>query len=470
MEKKNSEFTTNFVFGQFFVPHACSVTDLQLRIENMLLWAANGIGMIVGTLPLACLLQLIGGRKFFSKLNFASFFLRSQAHLEFIEKYFIIGIRLIQGITCAGIFPLIGTLSANWSSLKEQFIFLVWGNLFIQAAPLISWPVVSIMLIQHRRLPYFICGGLNILYAFVWFVFYRDRPQYHPWVNGLELNKIVAGKVKVIRNRFSANHPFASLAKSTSVWAIWVSSFGYYSIIALVTQFLPIYYHSVIKESISDSIFLASSSFIFMFFFTIFHSLCQRFYYLCHDKTSVLVANSVSFLVCSMMCIFLALFLPANNDSLSIACCFSALLSFLTLSIYGFYRSAILVGRFYGQYIIANMQIFVGFSYCFVSMAAMFIIRNKFSLFLSIFLIKFPPIRTMKEISSDNFEWRLLFILMALILLLTAATFGIFGSGDVEEWAKDSWDPSAARRMINFDQIDYNNDECGLIEMRLLKR
>lgn len=76
----------------------------------------------------------------------------------------------------------------------------------------------------------------------------------------------------------------------------------------------------------------------------------------------------------------------------------------------------------------------------------------------------------MKEISSDNFEWRLLFILMALILLLTAATFGIFGSGDVEEWAKDSWDPSAARRMINFDQIDYNNDECGLIEMRLLKR
>lgn len=64
------------------------------------------------------------------------------------------------------------------------------------------------MLIQHRRLPYFICGGLNILYAFVWFVFYRDRPQYHPWVNGLELNKIVAGKVKVRLLFFKKCIPF----------------------------------------------------------------------------------------------------------------------------------------------------------------------------------------------------------------------------------------------------------------------
>lgn len=71
--------------------------------------------------------------------------------------------------------------------------------------------------------------------------------------------------------------------------------------------------------------------------------------------------------------------------------------------------------------------------------------------------------------SSPN-EWRLVFLASAALLLICAAIFGFLGDGKAEEWAKESWDPSAARRMISADLIDYHHDECGIVEMRLLNQ
>lgn len=62
-----------------------------------------------------------------------------------------------------------------------------------------------------------------------------------------------------------------------------------------------------------------------------------------------------------------------------------------------------------------------------------------------------------------------MFLVLAAFLLICAAVFGIFGSVLPEEWSKDSWDPFAARPMITCDQIDYHLDECGVLEMRILR-
>lgn len=63
-------------------------------------------------------------------------------------------------------------------------------------------------------------------------------------------------------------------------------------------------------------------------------------------------------------------------------------------------------------------------------------------------------------------EWRIIFITVSAIQLAGAAVFLIIGSSQPEEWSKDSWDPSAGRRLINVDQIDYHSEECGFLEMK----
>ncbi|VDK39417.1 unnamed protein product [Gongylonema pulchrum] len=121
-------------------------------------------------------------------------------------------------------------------------------------------------------------------------------------------------------------------------------------------------------------------------------------------------------------------------------------MSCLSFSVYGFYRSVVLVGRFFGQFIVSYIQLFAGLAFFLSAAAATFFVE---------------------ENTSD--EWRVIFLLLAAIILISAAVFGVFGSAVPEDWSKDSWDPSVARPMITFDQIDYYTDECGILEMKVLR-
>lgn len=67
----------------------------------------------------------------------------------------------------------------------------------LQLAPLISWPISSLIFAYDYRTPFLVHAALTCLLALVWLVIFREKPQYHFSVNGLELNKIVAGKIKV---------------------------------------------------------------------------------------------------------------------------------------------------------------------------------------------------------------------------------------------------------------------------------
>ncbi|VDN40169.1 unnamed protein product [Gongylonema pulchrum] len=92
---------------------------------------------------------------------------------------------------------MIGSVTANWGTLRQQFLFLVCSSLFVQIAPLISWPPLAAAFAGDHRAPFLMNAAATVLLAIIWLITFRDKPQYHPLVNGLELNKIVAGKIKV---------------------------------------------------------------------------------------------------------------------------------------------------------------------------------------------------------------------------------------------------------------------------------
>lgn len=74
---------------------------------------------------------------------------------------------------------------------------------------------------------------------FRFFIFYRDQPQDHPWVNGIELNRVVAGKVRDLKTNRASSAPCSMLLRSLSAWSIWIAAFGCFSAFALFSTFLP---------------------------------------------------------------------------------------------------------------------------------------------------------------------------------------------------------------------------------------
>ncbi|MCP9261635.1 CMGC/CDK/CDC2 protein kinase [Dirofilaria immitis] len=352
---------------------------LEKRIQRFLVWTAPGIGMFCGSFFTCSLLRSFGSGRFFAVMMIISAMataLLAMAPQFKYGRYLAACMRFIQGLAFSNVFPMISIVTANWGTLKHQFLFLVCCTCFIQLAPLISWPTSSFMFAHDYRIPFLVHAAATCLLALVWLVVFRERPQYHFSVNGLELNKIVAGKIKAEHNRVLAENPCRSLILSFPVWAIWIASCGYF----LWYRLLFIYNDAV--------------SWIMV-------SLSEAF----SEKISILVFNTISFIICALIFIFLAMFPPSDT----------------------FHHS--------------------GFAFFFTAAAVVFLWKK----------------------SRNANEWRVIFLMLAAFLLISAAVFGIFGSASPEEWSKDSWDPSAARPMITFDQIDYHVEECGILEMRILK-
>uniref|UniRef100_A0A9J2P2Y3 Major facilitator superfamily (MFS) profile domain-containing protein n=1 Tax=Ascaris lumbricoides TaxID=6252 RepID=A0A9J2P2Y3_ASCLU len=426
------------------------IVSLEKKISLVLLWVSPGIGTFLGAVPSIWMLRAMGERRLFAATLFissaATFWLAFMLSNEW-NQFAIAGLRFVQGIAFASTFPVIGSLSANWGTLKEQFFFIAWSILFVESAPMLTWPMCALCLKYDSKLPYLLLAVITMLFALIWVIFYRDRPQYHPWVNGLELNKIVTGKVRAINNRTLEDQPFHLLLKSPAVWATWSAAFGYFLIVTLVAQFLPIYFYTLLGEEETRSILLADIPFGFVFIFALLHSLWNIMTHGCGDWLSVVLTNTLSFSICALALILFAIFPPNALGNSRIVVAFTVLLICDAVSVYGFGYSAVLVGRYFTQHIVANMQLFMGLAMIVTSTTVLLTVRS----------------------NSPN-EWRLVFLASAALLLICAAIFGFLGDGKAEEWAKESWDPSAARRMISADLIDYHHDECGIVEMRLLNQ
>uniref|UniRef100_A0A0N5AIR3 MFS domain-containing protein n=1 Tax=Syphacia muris TaxID=451379 RepID=A0A0N5AIR3_9BILA len=402
-------------------------------MKPLLVWVTPGFGMFFGTLLSAWLIKPLGVRK----LVPVALYILLQV---FIGIMAVSIIRFIQGLSCGTVLPVIGSMTANWATLKEQYCFIVFGHLFVQLVPLACWPFSSWLLKLEFTLPFIFYATIAVIFAAVWVLFYRDRPQYHRLVNGLELNKIVTGKIKAISNRSVKKKSLGMVISSLPVWAVWISAFSYFVVIALILQYLPIYCHIILKmEDPTPEIAMAFSLMLIM---TLLYPIWIRIARKSGEKMSISLFNLISFIVIGVAFIFIGL---SPKNSVISRGAFIVTLIALVLSFYGFYRSAIFVGRYYAKYIISYAENSFAVAFIFVS-----------------FLVYFLD-------NPEGFnEWRVVFITVSLVQFITAAVFCILGSWKPEEWSKQTWNPSVGRRLVSVDQIDFHNEECGFIEMKII--
>lgn len=69
---------------------------------------------------------------------------------------------------------------------------------------------------------------------------------------------------KAQHNRVLAKNPCRLLVKSLPVWAIWFAAFGYFLVVSVAVQFLPLHCLLIARKSRADSSLLAALPFLFM--------------------------------------------------------------------------------------------------------------------------------------------------------------------------------------------------------------
>jgi MFS family permease len=154
-----------------------------------------------------------------------------------------VAIRFLLGITEGPHFPSMSQSISNWLPKSERARALSLGLVAIPISSVVGAPLSAYLVADFGwRVMFFAISSVGILWAFVWYYLYRDRPEQSKYVNEEE-RKLIATKdsdrssaKQPIDWRFILTHP-ALLANNFAYFA-----YGY--MLFFATLWLPGYFLS----------------------------------------------------------------------------------------------------------------------------------------------------------------------------------------------------------------------------------
>jgi ACS family glucarate transporter-like MFS transporter len=169
----------------------------------------------------------------------------------------MVAIRFCFGIGEAGCFPIIAKSFTTWLPRAERtraqgFLWTAarWGGAF---TPLL---VVWVLRYVNWRLSFLIFGSLGLVWATVFYRWYRDNPRDHQGVNAAELE--VLRDVETHSSEHS-NVPWGKLLASRSVQLLamqyYFLSFGWYFFLTWLPTYLQEHHHLTSAESAKYAVF-----------------------------------------------------------------------------------------------------------------------------------------------------------------------------------------------------------------------
>ncbi len=154
-----------------------------------------------------------------------------------------IALRLLLGITEGPHFPAMTRTISDWLPKAERARALSLGLVAIPLSSVVGAPITSYLVADFGwRTMFFAISAIGVVWAFVWYFLYRDRPEDSRFVGEPEKNLILAStlrvenKAKAVDWRFILTHP-ALIANNIAYFA-----FGY--MLFFATLWLPGYFLS----------------------------------------------------------------------------------------------------------------------------------------------------------------------------------------------------------------------------------
>jgi ACS family glucarate transporter-like MFS transporter len=163
--------------------------------------------------------------------------------------------RFLFGVGEAGCFPNVTKIFTIWLPSRERvraqgilWMSARWGGAF---TPMLVAAVLGLM---NWRWAFVLFGALGVFWAIGFFRWFRDRPSEHPGVNAAELALMDGAEVNAPSHE---SVPWGRLARSPTVWLLWLQyfcmSYGWYFYIT----WLPTYLRDARHVSLEKSAVLA---------------------------------------------------------------------------------------------------------------------------------------------------------------------------------------------------------------------
>src|SRR5215469_12857559 len=156
-------------------------------------------------------------------------------------------VRFLFGIGEAGAFPGATRAMQLWYPREERgFVQGITHSASRLGAAIAPPIVVLIITTLGWRSVFYICGGIGVVWALLWYLTYRNLPEEHGLVNEAELRQIrgvdETGKINPpVLERSAANVPWGTLLESPNMWAIMCAYFTYVYCLYIFLTWLPSY-------------------------------------------------------------------------------------------------------------------------------------------------------------------------------------------------------------------------------------
>jgi len=149
--------------------------------------------------------------------------------------------RFLFGVGEAGAFPIATRSLSRWMLPAErgfaQGVTHAGSRLGAALTPSL---VVALMVAYGWRAPFFVFGAIGLVWAAVWFWYYRDTPAEHGSVNAAERN-LIEGSLSGARPARTHSVPCRRILGSTTLWTLSLMYFCYAYCISVYLDWFPKY-------------------------------------------------------------------------------------------------------------------------------------------------------------------------------------------------------------------------------------
>ncbi|KAI1716539.1 major facilitator superfamily domain-containing protein [Ditylenchus destructor] len=318
-------------------------------------------------------------------------------------------VRFMVGLAMTNFFPVVGSITNHWSSLKEKGLFLSVLSGYIQLSCVMAFPLAG-FLAENFGWPsvFYVHAVLGFIIFTLWTLLYRDHPQTHPCVSKAELELIEFGQQAMVEQE-SAKPPYKQILKTSAVWAIFIAVIGNFCIIQFANTFFPMLLRLGLGYSISTGGLIAAIPLLLQFFVKSITGFATDHLEMISDLVKVKFCNTVAF--CGSATFFLAASIFSERWFVVVS--ITLAISVLGFSAGGFTKNVVLVSRQFTPTVMAGVQMLL----C-------------ITLFTGSFVV---PL-----VAPDGAEYGHVFWMYAVILVATNTAFLIWGSANPASWTKEN--------------------------------
>src|SRR5262249_39128665 len=156
----------------------------------------------------------------------------------------LMAIRFLFGVGEAGAFPAATRAFSRWLPASERGFAQGVTHSGSRLSGSLTNPAMGGLLVALGwRMPFVLFGSIGVLWAAVWFFWYRDRAEDHSSVSVSELEWIRGGSSwqKAKAQQLS----WGRLLKSTNMWSLCLMYFCYGYVLVIFLSWLPTYFSEV---------------------------------------------------------------------------------------------------------------------------------------------------------------------------------------------------------------------------------